>query len=87
MLVDLDAAAAEEALFRQDRSGWTLERRMKTPLSTETSGYAFVTLRALMGADKTTGAFKLRNHTRKLRLPHLVHAQAQIIATRLLSLP
>ena len=87
MLVDLDAAAAEEALFRQDRSGWTLEKRMKTPLSTETSGYAFVTLDALMSADKKTGAFKLRNHTRKLRFSHLVRLQAELIAERLKHLP
>ena len=85
MLVDLDASEAETALFGEDRSGWSLEKRMMptTPLSNEAIGYAFVTLDALANADVNTGAFKIRNHTQTLRHVGYTRPQAKMILMRL----
>ena len=83
MLVDLDASAAENALFREDRSAWPLRKRMKTPLSKETAGYAFVPLEALIAADKQSGSFQLGNYTQKLRYVNHTRKEAKMIAITL----
>ena len=86
MLVDLDASAAENALFREDRSAWPLYKRMTTSLSDETAGYAFVPLKALIAADKRSGAFELGRYTQTLRYVHYTRPQAKMIALKLKSL-
>ena len=78
MLTDLDAIAAERALFGQDRSSWNLYTRMNTPLTNETSGYAFVPLDALLNADRA-GRFRLGSHTETLRTPGHTLAEAKLI--------
>ena len=86
MLVDLDASAAENALFGEDRSTWHLHRRMTTSLSTETAGYAFVPLQALIDADKTIGTFQLGSYTQTLRYVNYTRQEAKMIALKLQSL-
>ena len=86
MLVDLDASAAENALFREDRSAWPRRKRMATSLSDETAGYAFVPLKALIAADKRSGAFELGRYTQTLRYVHYTRPQAKMIALKLKSL-
>mgnify|MGYP001349724081 CR=1 FL=1 len=83
MLVDLDASAAENTLFREDRSAWPLRKRMKTPLSKETAGYAFVPLEALLNADTKSGAFRLGKYTETLRYAWRTRDEARKIATAL----
>ena len=85
MLVDLDASAAENALFREDRSAWPLSRRMttKTPLSNETAGYAFVPLEALIAADTKSGTFRLGKHKETLRYAWRTREEAKMIADKL----
>lgn len=86
MLVDLDASAAENSLFREDRSAWPLYKRMTTSLSKETAGYAFVPLEALIAAYKKSGTFELGRYTQTLRYVNYTRPQAKMIALKLKSL-
>jgi ADP-ribose pyrophosphatase YjhB (NUDIX family) len=71
MFVHLDAQACENELYNEDRSSFSLRKRMHTHLSGETGGYAFVPLAALLLFDNHKKTFKLGNtdvglrHTRR----------------------
>lgn len=81
MIVDLEAGACENALFKDNRTHWKLSKRMHTHLSNETSGYAFVELSAILGADATTGEFAIGPYTSKLRLTRRTMQAAKKIST------
>jgi len=86
MLVDLDATAAESALFNQDRSSWNLSKRMRTPLSSETMGYAFVPLADVLKADQA-GNFRIGSYVEQLRYPNHTASEATKIMAWLQLLP
>lgn len=79
ILVETDAQTAENALFGQDRSKWKLSTRMKTKLSQETGGYAFVALSEIVNADPNSGAFKIGPNAVKLRYPEFTLKAAQFL--------
>jgi hypothetical protein len=79
ILVETDAQTAENALFGQDRSNWNLSKRMKTKLSQETGGYAFVALSEIVNADPNSGAFKIGPNAVKLRYPKFTRDAAQLL--------
>ena len=68
MIVNLEAQQAENALFGEDRSKWTLNKRMNTSLSNEVGGYAFVPIKAILAADPKTGTFAIGANKVNLRI-------------------
>ena len=62
----IDAQQAENALFGEDRSAWTLSRRVNDRRSNEVNGYAFVPVSALLGSD-ARGNFTIGPISAKLR--------------------
>ena len=85
LFIDSDAKTVENALFGQDRSGWNLWKRMNTKLSNEVSGYAFVSLDALLKMDRS-GNILIGNHQRKLRIPRYTIFAAKTIQNELAGL-
>jgi 8-oxo-dGTP pyrophosphatase MutT (NUDIX family) len=85
LFIDSDAEIVENALFGQDRSGWNLWKRMNTKLSNEVSGYAFVSLDALLKMDRS-GNILIGNHQRKLRIPRYTIFAAKTIQNELAGL-
>jgi len=82
LFIDSDATTVENALFGEDRSGWNLWKRMRTQLSKEVSGYAFVPLDSLLQMDGS-GNINIGNHQRKLRIPRHTHRAAVTIQNEL----
>ena len=78
LFIDSDANTVENALFGEDRSGWTLYKRMNTPCSNEVGGYAFVPLAALLNVDRS-GDIRIGKYTERLRVPGRTLAEAKAI--------
>jgi 8-oxo-dGTP pyrophosphatase MutT (NUDIX family) len=78
LFVDSDANTVENALFGEDRSGWTLYKRLNKFCSNEVVGYAFISLDALLNTDRG-GNFKIGNQMAKLRTPRLTLAEVKAI--------
>ena len=78
LFVDADANTVENVLFGEDRSGWTLYKRLNTPCSSEVAGYAFVAIDSLINTDRG-GSIKIGNNTVKLRTPGRTLAEVKAI--------
>jgi ADP-ribose pyrophosphatase YjhB (NUDIX family) len=82
LFIDADANTVEAALFGQDRSSWNLSKRMRTPLSNEVVGYAFVPLANVLKLDRA-GNVRIGRHIAKLRTPGHTLAEAMAIQREL----
>ena len=78
LFVDSDANTVENALFGEDRSGWSLYKRLNTPCSNEVGGYALIPIDALLNVDRN-GNFRIGKHVAKLRTPGRTLEQAKAI--------
>lgn len=67
MFTNLSTQEIENAIFKDDRSGWTLTQRINYAGAKDSVGYAFVPVGAVLAADKTTDDFQIGPHTATLR--------------------
>ena len=67
LFTNLSALDSESVLFADDRSGWTLTKRINHAGAKDSAGYAFIPVRDILKADKKTGEFAIGPYVVKLR--------------------